>query len=108
MVLTRFDTVIGLECHRMRLARSQDMHCSATQPDSRVAGPTAPLLYVHTDGVVTPGCMPDPGLKGWRPDSIIMDVPRLYHNDKFLVFLGVEGLLVAVGVLSYSAQGRPT
>lgn len=48
-----------------------------------------------------------PGLQGWRPDSIIMDAPRIYHADKFLVFLGVEGLLIAIGVLSYSAQGRP-
>jgi hypothetical protein len=41
-------------------------------------------------------------MKGFRPDAIIMDAPRMYHASKFLVFLCVEGLLIATGVLAYS------
>lgn len=42
------------------------------------------------------------GMKGFRPDAIIMDAPRAYHASKFLMFLCVEGLLIATGVLAYS------
>jgi hypothetical protein len=42
------------------------------------------------------------GMKGFRPDAIIMDAPRIYHLSKFLMFLCVEGLLIATGVLAYS------
>lgn len=41
-------------------------------------------------------------MKGFRPDAIIMDAPRSYHLSKALVFLFVEGLLIATGVLGYS------
>lgn len=39
--------------------------------------------------------------KGQRPDAIIMDAPRIYHLPKLLFALGVEGMLVAIGVLAY-------
>jgi hypothetical protein len=42
------------------------------------------------------------GMKGFRPDAIIMDAPRSYHLPKFIIFLGVEGLLIATAVLAYS------
>ncbi len=41
-------------------------------------------------------------MKGFRPDAIIMDAPRIYHLSKFLAFLVVEGVLIGVGVLNYS------
>ena len=43
------------------------------------------------------------GLKGWSPNSIIMDAPRIFHLDKLAIFLVVEGMLIAIGVISYSA-----
>ena len=41
-------------------------------------------------------------MDGYRPDAIVIDAPRQYHLSKFIVFLGVEGLLIATGVLAYS------
>jgi hypothetical protein len=41
-------------------------------------------------------------MEGYRPDAIVIDAPRSYHLPKFIVFLGVEGLLIATGVLAYS------
>jgi len=40
-------------------------------------------------------------LKGFRPDSIIMDAPRLYHMTKFIGFLIMEGLIIAVGTIAH-------
>lgn len=41
-------------------------------------------------------------MDGFRPDAIVIDAPRSYHVHKVIVFLGVEGLLIATGVLAYS------
>jgi hypothetical protein len=43
-------------------------------------------------------------MDGFRPDAIVIDAPRFsrFHLPKFIVFLGVEGLLIATGVLAYS------
>ena len=41
-------------------------------------------------------------MEGYRPDAIVIDAPRTYHLSKFIAFLGVEGLLIATGVLAYS------
>lgn len=51
---------------------------------------------------VLPRC--SAGMKGFRPDAIIMDAPRSYHASKALVFLFVEGLLIATAVLAYSER----
>lgn len=40
-------------------------------------------------------------MKGFRPDAIVMDAPRSYHLSKFIMFLGVEGVLIATAVLAY-------
>jgi hypothetical protein len=48
------------------------------------------------------------GLKGWSANSIIMDAPRIFHLDKLAIFLVVEGMLIAIGVISYSAHGSST
>lgn len=41
-------------------------------------------------------------MKGYRPDAIVIDASRWYHWSKLIAFLGVEGLLIATGVLAYS------
>jgi hypothetical protein len=41
-------------------------------------------------------------MEGYRPDAIVIDAPRSFHLCKFIVFWGVEGLLIATGVLAYS------
>lgn len=41
------------------------------------------------------------GLQGYRPDSIIMDAPRIFHLPKLLPFAVVEGLIIAIGVIAY-------
>lgn len=41
-------------------------------------------------------------MDGYRPDAIVIDAPRKFHLPKVIVFLGVEGLLIATGVLAYS------
>lgn len=40
-------------------------------------------------------------MKGFRPDAIVMDAPRIYHLSKFLAFLVVEGMIIAIAVLNY-------
>ena len=58
------------------------------------------FLLLAERSQVLPRC--SAGMKGFRPDAIIMDAPRSYHLSKLMVFLFVEGLLIATGVLGYS------
>jgi hypothetical protein len=47
-------------------------------------------------------CLTHTAMDGFRPDAIVIDAPRSFHLPKLIVFLGVEGLLIATGVLAYS------
>ncbi len=44
--------------------------------------------------------VPVAGLKGYRPDAIIMDAPRIYHLPKAVPLLAVQGMLVALFALT--------
>jgi hypothetical protein len=43
------------------------------------------------------------GLKGFRPDSIVMDAPLVYHICKLLFFLAIEAIILAVGIVAIRA-----
>lgn len=47
-------------------------------------------------------CFTYTAMDGFRPDAIVIDAQRSFHLPKVIVFLGVEGLLIATGVLAYS------
>lgn len=46
-------------------------------------------------------------MRGLRPDLAIMDAPLIYHLPKFLFFLVIQGILIAVGVVATGASATP-